>query len=189
MLNTFFDDDISVSRLDSHERRQALHQQIKYNIGFLSTDFSYKAYTDWMVRQQLGTIVLLDGFIPVLSRTGDRDRSIDDILYRLQNRTLVRREWTADIGYASVYAGQVLEKTLSSLFPLGPFRQPPLRWYIFTGTTPQDVGYQGNLLPDLLFRHQDLLAQTNEWLRRLDIGYELEPRQLGESSTDLFELP
>jgi predicted ATPase len=188
MFANFFGDDVSISRPDFVERRQALHHQIKHHIAFLSEEFSYDSYIDWMTRQQIGTIVFLDGFIPVAARSGDGERSIDDILYRLQNSTLIRREWSTDLGYALVHAGQVLENTLSSVFPLGPFRQPPLRWYMFTGTTPQDVGYQGNLLPDLLFRHHDLLAQTNDWLRRLDIGYELEPRQLGGFSADLFEL-
>jgi hypothetical protein len=59
---------------------------------------------------------------------------------------------------------------------------------VFTGTTPQDVGYQGHLLPDLLFRQQDLLANTNAWLAKLDVGYELTIRSLGDLSSDLFEL-
>ena len=64
--------------------------------------------------------------------------------------------------------------------------------YIFTGTTPQDVGYQGHLLPDLLYRQRDLTTHTNEWLRKLDIGYEIKIRHLGDRSgdrsSDLFEL-
>ena len=49
-------------------------------------------------------------------------------------------------------ASHALEQTLEVLFPMGPFRRPPERWYIFRGTSPQDVGYRGDLLPDLLFR-------------------------------------
>ena len=59
---------------------------------------------------------------------------------------------------------------------------------MFTGTTPQDVGYEGQLLPDLLFRKRQLREQTNEWLRRLDIGYEIKVRRLGGPASDLFEL-
>ena len=84
--------------------------------------------------------------------------------------------------------GVRLSRPLGSLFPLGPFRKPPSRWYIFTGTTPHDVGYQGHLLPDLLFRHNDLRRNTNEWLKTLDIGYEIKLHHLGERSSDLFEL-
>ena len=55
-----------------------------------------------------------------------------------------------DAAQLVVAAGRALERTLESLFPMGPFRRPPERWYIFRGTSPQDVGYRGDLLPDLL---------------------------------------
>ena len=71
---------------------------------------------------------------------------------------------------------------------MGPFRRPPERWYIFRGTSPQDVGYRGNLLPDLLFRRPELVEDTNEWLQRLDIGYELAVKSVGSDSGDLFEV-
>src|SRR5262249_12876010 len=81
-----------------------------------------------------------------------------------------------------------MRQALTMLFPLGPFRKPPERYYIFTGATPQDVGYQGHLLPDLLFRHPELVRETNEWLERLDIGYNIRIRPLGRKDKDLFEV-
>ena len=132
-------------------------------------------------------MVALDGFIPVLSAPADDVPGLDTILNRSLNRPASRRDWTPDLGFASVFAGRILEQSLGSLFPLGPFRKPPSRWYIFTGTTPQDVGYEGHLLPDLLFRQPDLLAHTNKWLDRLDIGYEIKIRSLGDAAKDLFE--
>ena len=69
--------------------------------------------------------------------------------------TILRRktdEITFDVGEVTIAAGRALEGALEALFPMGPFRRPPERWYIFTGTSPQDVGYRGDLLPDLLFR-------------------------------------
>ena len=64
-------------------------------------------------------------------------------------------------------AGRALEQTLEALFPMGPFRRPPERWYIFTGTSPQDVGYRGDLLPDLLLRRPELVKEANQWLYQL----------------------
>ena len=71
---------------------------------------------------------------------------------------------------------------------MGPFRRPPERWYIFTGTSPQDVGYQGDLLPDLLFRDSSLVNRANKWLKQLEIGYKLDVKPVGTDSGDLFEV-
>ena len=69
---------------------------------------------------------------------------------------------------------------------MGPSRKPPERWYIFTGTSPQHVGYQGDLLPDLLLRRPELVEETNEWLKRLDIDYELEVKPVGVAIQVIF---
>jgi predicted ATPase len=71
---------------------------------------------------------------------------------------------------------------------MGPSRRPPERWYIFTGTSPQDVGYRGDLLPDLLFRRPEIIDEANEWLGRLEIGYKIKVQSVGERSRDLFEV-
>ena len=39
-----------------------------------------------------------------------------------------------------------------------------------------------------LFRTPDLVKQTNEWLKRLDIGYAVDPRPVGTQSSDLFDM-
>lgn len=81
-----------------------------------------------------------------------------------------------------------VELNLMSLFPMGPYRRPPERWYIFTGTSPEDVGYKGQSLPDLLFRRPELVGRANEWLKRLDVGYELRVASIGKGASDLFEV-
>src|SRR5262249_39717700 len=68
------------------------------------------------------------------------------------------------------------------------YRRAPERLYIFTGTTPIDVGYKGNLLPDLLFRRPHLVSEANSWLDRLDIGYHIQISPVGTPSNDLFEV-
>ena len=71
---------------------------------------------------------------------------------------------------------------------MSPFRKPPERWYIFSGTSPSHVGYQGDLLPDLLLRRPELVKDTNKWLKRLEIDYELEVKPIGSDSGDFFEV-
>lgn len=168
--------------------KERLFAALEDYIHFVSKDFSYEEFVERMICEQSNQIVALDGFIPTLSGRPEDDRGLDLLLNRSLGRPAFRRDWSLDIGTASVFAGRVVEQALSALFPLGPFRKPPSRWYIFTGTTPQDVGYEGNLLPDFLFRQHDVRKKTNEWLRRLDIGYQIKIHRLGHSSSDLFEL-
>jgi hypothetical protein len=93
-----------------------------------------------------------------------------------------------DVTLLATSAGRSAASILKSLFPMGPSRKPPERWYIFTGTSPSDVGYKGDHLPDLLFRRKEYVDAANSWLERLEIGYRLDPRAVGEGHSDLFEL-
>ena len=181
-MRGLFDED------DEPEARERIAARLNGWIRLVSKDFAFGEFFEWMTHEQLGQVVAHEGFIPVMSGRPDHDQSLDVIMSRMLGRPGFRRDWSLDIGMAAVFAGGLFEKTLRTLFPLGPFRKPPARWYIYTGTTPQDVGYSGNLLPDLLLRHDRLKANTNEWLRKLDIGYEIKTRSLGTASADLFEL-
>jgi hypothetical protein len=135
---------------------------------------------------------MMDGFIPV-GPAGFRPRANQGRILPEQFAAMRYDRGgppapSLDVDTLAVYAGQAVDAALGSLFPMGPFRRPPERWYIYTGSKPQDVGYKGELLPDLLFRTPDLVKQTNSWLKRLDIGYEVDPRPVGTPSSDLFEM-
>lgn len=98
-------------------------------------------------------------------------------------------QWTSSWQFSLAdRARELLASAINSLYPMGPYRLPPERWYIYSGINPHDVGHRGQYLPDLLLRHPDLVQQTNDWLDRLGIGYRVEPRQLGSDSQNLFEL-
>ena len=89
---------------------------------------------------------------------------------------------------------QILDATrsfidnLRRLDPLGPFRQTPKRVYQFQGTIPPDVGYEGEYVPQLLFRDSALLDRANKWMKRLNIDYTLKPENIGKKDRDLFEI-
>ncbi len=158
------------------------------HIRFFSSDFSLEMYIERMIQEQLTYIVAIDGFIPTFFGRPNNQFGIENFINPPLGNSKFRKETNAEIGASSVYAGRMIERNLRALFPLGPFRKPPSRWYVFTGTTPKDVGYQGHLLPDLLFRNKDILDDTNQWLKNLDIGYRIELKHLGSWSSDLFEL-
>ena len=148
--------------------------RINENIKFFSSNFDLKTYISKRQSEEVNRVVGVQGFLPVATE--------------FQPFSIPRHDKVFDVAQMALAAGHALEQILESFFPMGPFRRPPERWYIFTGTSPQDVGYRGDLLPDLLFRHTDLVGETNEWLKRLDIGYEIEVKSVGAKSGDLFEV-
>ena len=134
----------------------------------------------------MNTVVGLQGFLPIGIMPGERNSWITG------HRSLLRRRSddakTFDVAQLAMAAGHAFEQTLEAFFPMGPFRSPAERLYTFTGTSPQDVGYRGNLLPHLLFRRPERVKETNEWLERLDMGYELEVELVETNSGDVFEV-
>ena len=167
---------------ESDKKFQEILESLEANIDFFSSDFDMKNYISKRHKEEMKTVLGLQGFLPVgiLSHAG-----FISIATFLRRRT---DDITFDVGAVTILTERELEETLDALFPMGPFRRPPERWYIFRGTSPPDVGYQGDLLPDLLLRQPELVENTNEWLKRLDIGYKLEVKPVKTDSGDLFEV-
>lgn len=69
--------------------------------------------------------------------------------------------------------GMVYRDYLESIVYLGPLRDYPERHYIFSGTSPLNVGKSGKYTNDLLFTDQSLISKVNEWLERFNINYEM----------------
>ena len=155
------------------------------DIEFFLLDFDLEAYIAMRHSREMDTILGIQGFFPV----GIMSRKRTPWLAELQPFLRPRSERIVfDVAQLAILAGTALERTLEALFPISPFRRPPERLYIFRGTSPQDVGYRGDLLPDLLFRRHELVNETNKWLKRLEIGYKLEMKSVGDRSRDLFEV-
>lgn len=170
--------------LELEEERTSILDRFKNALRFYSEEFTLGDFIARRKQNALGKILGIDGFMPIpnLASRLNPDRLPEDEFFK-------RGEiGNLDISDITVFAARSLENTLENLFPLGPFRRPPERWYIFTGTSPQDVGYQGDLLPDLLFRNPDLVENTNSWLTKLGIGYSLKLCPVGEQTKDLFEV-
>ena len=154
-------------------------------LEFLSSDFDLKTYISKRCEDEMNTVLNLEGPLPDLCLSA-RDSFIErsrSLLYARYNGRKVFH-----IGEYVIDIGKELEQTLEDLFPIRPFRKPPERWYTFRGTSPQHVGYQGDLLPDLLLRRPELVEETNEWLERLNMGHKLTVKSVGNDSGDLFEV-
>ncbi len=156
-------------------------EDLRSSISFYSQEFTLEAFINRRTAREIGSLIGTDGFIPVTVGRGSKVPFPEDAI-------LAQRQSTLDVSEVAVYAARALENALDTLFPLGPFRRPPERWYIFTGTSPQDVGYEGDLLPDLLFRRPELVEETNRWLENLGVGYAIKVRSVGQELKDLFEV-
>ena len=158
------------------------------NIEFFSSDFDFESYISKMHKEEMNTVLGMKSFLPV----GIVSEEMKERNYWIaEPRSLLPQKFDDmgfGIGHLAMGAGYILNQVLADLFPIGPFRGLPERWYIFKGTDPQDIGYQGSLLPDLLFRQSKLVKETNEWLKRLEIDYELEIKSVGTNTEDLFEV-
>ena len=162
-------------------------REIEKAISFYSTDFSEEQFSHRMSNLFKNTIIGLEGFLPITQSRYPGFAPEIDILRdsRLSPSFFMRRP---DPARLILTVSRQIDEFLEQLFPLGPFRRPPERWYIFTGTSPQDVGYLGNSLPDLLYRNPSLVKSTNNWLRKLEIGYKLSVKPVGRRAKDLFEV-
>ena len=172
-------------REDADRLQEAVDSLDEY-IKFFSSNFDLKTYISEMHKHEMDTGLGMQGFLPFEAISSERKprRAADPrsvLRGRFDHRVFDVAQWT-------MVAGRALEQTLEALFPMGPFRRPPERWYIFTGTSPQDVGYRGDLLPDLLLRRPELVKEANQWLEQLDIGYKLKVKPVGTDSGDLFEV-
>lgn len=154
-------------------------------LSFYSSDFTISQFTERMIKYFESSIIALDGFVPLTSFFEQETQTAE--LYLL-NEFPYSFEGQFDINRITILAGRIFELFLTLLFPLGAYRRPPERWYIFTGSSPKDVGYHGESLPDLLFRNPNLLESANNWLEHLDIGYRINVEPLGLKIRDLFEV-
>ena len=158
----------------------------KEDMKFLLSNFDLETYVSRRRDEEMSTVLDIQGFFPVEIMTGKRSAWIDEFRFFLHRRS---DEFIIfDVAQLVMLAASRLGLTLEALFPISPFRKPPERWYIFRGTSPRDVGYQGDLLPDLLLRRPELVDETNEWLEKLNIGHKLTVKSIGTDSGDLFEV-
>lgn len=169
---------------DDNMLQEKLKSLLENDIRFLSSDFDLKSYISNRHQEEINTVLRVQGLLPVAIRLGRKHPQMETSYSLLEGRSEVRETFNGAELVIMAYDG--LQGILEMLFPMGPFRKPPERWYTFRGTSPQHVGYQGDLLPDLLLRHPELVEGTNEWLKRLDIGYKLEVKSIGDDSGDLF---
>ncbi len=164
---------------ETNKRVRIYIDSLRSDLEFFSSDFDLKTYILKRHKEEMETFLGIRVFhqVVIAAQVQNHGRG----RFRLFDKMF-------DAAQLARTAGGVLEQTLGALFPISPFRIPPERLYTFRGTTPQNVGYRGDLLSDLLFRRPELVEEANEWLKRLEIDYELEVKPVGANSGDLFQV-
>ena len=178
--------DEEIQKIYENERKN--FDFLNNNIEFFSSDFDLETYISKMHEEEMNTVLGIKGFLPIgiiSEEMKERNHWITEPRSLLPQRF---NDMAFSVGHLAIGAGYILNQVLVDLFPIGPVRGLPERWHIFGGTDPQDIGSRGNLLPDFLFRYPKLVKEANEWLRRLEIDYELEVKPVGTNTGDLFEL-
>lgn len=174
---------------ESDDDRQEWLAHVAEAIRFYNSEFTSDQFVERMMRAELETVIALDGFVPIPIRQRESGGLPELETFRRYGPTRIRmRDLTLDLMSLAVDCGRKLDTALENVYPMGPYRRPPERWYILTGTSPQDVGYRGDLLPDLLFRRPEVVEETNQWLDKLGIGYHISVQSVGDRSRDLFEV-
>ena len=169
--------------------KDVLHKDLSLlnsHFDLFSSDFDLKTYILERHKEKINAALWMQGFLP------DSIMSIKRSRWIKRSPSLLRDQSNdaeiCDVAELALESSRVLEHTLRDLFPMGPLRKSPERVNIFRGTSPGNVGYRGDLLPDMLFRRPELVKEANEWLQQLDMGYELDVKTVGTDSGDLFEV-
>jgi len=165
---------------------------VKSSLDFYSRHFGLGGFVERVAAAGIGHTVLMDGFFPEASPISRMWKQLPELEMVYAGRapgTGRRIKKYFDIGAFAYFTGREIASALEMMFPMGPLRRTPERWYIFTGTSPVDVGYQGDHLPDLLYQNPALVKKANSWLAKLDIGYQLKVIPVGDKKhSDLFEV-
>ena len=90
------------------------------------------------------------------------------------------------------YCAQIASQELNSVLYLGPFRQPPLRRYPTRGSSPTEVGAQGESTITMLAnehvqsKNRSHIAEVSNWLQDLGLAQKVEVARVGTS--DMFDV-
>ncbi len=155
-------------------------------IDFYESDFTLGDFISRMGRQQVGHIIGVEGFTRI-DYTG-----VDELWGHFPETGLPKQTdgdgAIEDVRSLACYYGSHLRTLLGRILAIGSYRDPPSRWFNYAGSIPPDVGYKGEGVSDILFGNPELVARANDWLQRLDTGYELHVATASTRYSHLYEV-
>ena len=114
-----------------NKRLRAELESLNADIEFFSSNPELETYISKRHSEEMKTVIGMQGFLPVGIIRAEEKSAITgrgSLLHHISDDIVF------DVAQIAMTAGYALERTLEALFPIRPFRRPPERWYIFTGT-------------------------------------------------------
>lgn len=186
----YIGDNFSSQISSTREESDLEIQRLKHAIEFYSQDFTLKEFIERVAPEAKGQQGVTERLLVTTPLRSKKRRTLPE--FDLEDYRSMRQGVTGHTPFDGIGAIRSTAKVtrevvygLGQMFPLGPFRQPAARRYTFGGSSPKDVGFSGDQLPDLLYRNPKILERANEWLKRLQIGYSLDVRT---TDSDDFEV-
>jgi len=127
-----------------------------------------------------GDTLALRGFLPETLNGWD----MSDIIPIPDN-------FSRNLSVLALTVARLFRRVLEEILYIGPLRNFPERYFMYSGVSSAYVGKSGNFVPDILVSDTELLTKVNEQLERFDLGYELKLSSLSDETTavqDLFAL-
>lgn len=85
-----------------------------------------------------------------------------------------------DVSPVTFHVCSLFQQFIKNMNYLGPLRNDPERYHNFSGDLSEYVGKTGKMMPNILFKHPDLLNQVNAQFDRFGLGYKLQVLPLEE---------
>lgn len=130
------------------------------------------------------SILTCRNFLPVEIR-GELDQSEEDYVEFLPEYTAPE---PINPSVLTVLVASIFRDFIDDLVYLGPLRETPARHYIFSGNPTQHVGQTGKMVPDILFKNQDLVEKVNEKLDAFGLGYRLHVSSVTAETLELHDV-
>lgn len=173
----------SLRRLESHFDNYSF-QLIQEDLCKIHEDLSNKSGFDKFAG------LSYRNFFPVRCvKLRDKKDSSDSEVWKLSD--IYKLCWTPEFSVLTMLASSGFRSFLNDLVYIGPLRDNPERFYILSDNLSKQVGKSGKMLPDILFKDQNLLKQLNNQLNRFGLEYELKISRLtveDYGNTDFFAL-
>jgi hypothetical protein len=146
-------------------------------IHLLSSQPTPTEVREKLIDDYIGYAISFDGFIPCMTQPVFNELS--NLLSCLQ---------IPNLGACACIAGFHLQDLLERVISIGPYRNPPSRWYYQATDQSLQSETNGTSIPAYLFENPKIVKETNRFLKALEIQYSIAPRSLGNQESGLFEL-
>lgn len=116
---------------------------------------------------------LINKTVEAITEVGDYDFTKQNFEYEFWSNIYEGTEVFDLLLDDAFHASDLIREILNNYVYLGPTRDHPERFYVFSGQSSKKVGKTGQGTSDLLFKNPDYLKRVNDTLKEFELGYEI----------------